>query len=194
MELPPPLRTPFWAPLRAHRRGGAAAWPRRARRAVPGRRQHALRQQRHAGAACGAGSGHRSSRHDAAARLALVQLLHALHQPAAHLGAGPRRAVPSLLELGFERIGIDGGWMACGAGVGGSWHTAAGRPLVNETLFPDLFERRGPLAGCAHGVLRERVRVLLRGECLQCLERHRGAPCAGRGPRHRCSLRWHQDP
>jgi hypothetical protein len=46
--------------------------------------------------------------------------------------------VPSLLELGFERIGIDGGWMACGAGVGGSWHTAAGRPLVNETLFPKV--------------------------------------------------------
>jgi len=47
---------------------------------------------------------------------------------------------PSLLSLGFDRIGIDGGWMACGSGVDGSWHSAAGQPLVNRSTFPDLVQ------------------------------------------------------
>ena len=34
--------------------------------------------------------------------------------------------------MGFSSI------QACGSGVNGSFHDAAGKPLVNKTLFPDL--------------------------------------------------------
>ena len=44
----------------------------------------------------------------------------------------------SLSRAGFRSIGIDDGWQACGSGVNGSFHDAAGNPLVNLTLFPDL--------------------------------------------------------
>lgn len=44
----------------------------------------------------------------------------------------------SLAELGFDRIGVDDGWQACGDGKNGSFHDEAGYPLVNKTRFPDL--------------------------------------------------------
>jgi len=44
----------------------------------------------------------------------------------------------SLVDLGYDRIGIDDGWQACGAGLNGSFHTAAGAPIINTTAFPDL--------------------------------------------------------
>ena len=43
-----------------------------------------------------------------------------------------------LLASGFSEIGVDDGWQACGSVVNGSFHDAAGKPLVNKTLFPDL--------------------------------------------------------
>ena len=42
----------------------------------------------------------------------------------------------SLLQLGYNRAGLDDGWQRCGAGVGGSFHDAAGEPLWNATRFP----------------------------------------------------------
>lgn len=44
----------------------------------------------------------------------------------------------SLLDLGYDTVGIDDGWEACGKGVNGSYHDAQGRPLVDTARFPDL--------------------------------------------------------
>lgn len=69
-------------------------------------------------------------------RLAVDQDLM-LAQVAALAAPGPDRS-PSLLAAGYEEIGIDDGWQACGAGVAGGYHDDAGKPIVNETLFPDM--------------------------------------------------------
>ena len=44
----------------------------------------------------------------------------------------------SLAQLGYANIGLDDNWQACGAGVSRSFHDAAGRPIVNQKLFPDM--------------------------------------------------------
>lgn len=44
----------------------------------------------------------------------------------------------SLLELGYERAGLDDNWQLCGAGVGGSFHSEDGTPLINTSRFPDM--------------------------------------------------------
>ena len=44
----------------------------------------------------------------------------------------------SFLQLGYENVGLDDGWQQCGAGLGGSFHDAFGRPLVNLKRFPSL--------------------------------------------------------
>ena len=44
---------------------------------------------------------------------------------------------PSLLELGYNRVGIDDGWQDCGAGTNGSFHDASGILLWKRTKFPD---------------------------------------------------------
>ena len=44
----------------------------------------------------------------------------------------------SLLDLGYDRIGMDDGWQACGTGLNGSFHAADGQPLWNTTKFPDV--------------------------------------------------------
>ena len=44
----------------------------------------------------------------------------------------------SLLDLGYDRIGMDDNWQACGTGVNGSFHAADGTPLWNTTRFPDV--------------------------------------------------------
>ena len=54
--------------------------------------------------------------------------------------AEPFGTEPSLLALGYDHIGIDDGWQACGAGVDGSFHSATGEVLINETLFPDMLK------------------------------------------------------
>ena len=43
----------------------------------------------------------------------------------------------SLLDLGYKRAGLDGGWEGCGLGVNGSQHTIDGTPIPNAK-FPDL--------------------------------------------------------
>eukprot|EP00664_Eupelagonemidae_sp_cell27_P006734 gene6734-6253_t len=55
-------------------------------------------------------------------------------------GPAPHGAVPAapLRSFGYVRIGLDDCWQACGAGVRGSFHDAAGNPLVNLTAFPDM--------------------------------------------------------
>lgn len=50
---------------------------------------------------------------------------------------------PSLLALGFNEIGIDDGWQACGAGSNGTFHSASGETLVNRDRFPDLQRMTG---------------------------------------------------
>jgi alpha-galactosidase len=45
---------------------------------------------------------------------------------------------PSLFSAGYTDVGIDDAWEACGAGVNGSYHDAAGEPLVDLDRFPDL--------------------------------------------------------
>ena len=52
----------------------------------------------------------------------------------------------SLLDLGYDSIGLDDGWQNCGAGVDGTFHDAQGRPMVNLTRFPDL----GALVATGH--------------------------------------------
>ena len=47
-------------------------------------------------------------------------------------------APTSLVQLGFDRIGLDDGWQACGQGVNKSFHDSNGRPLINTTRFPDM--------------------------------------------------------
>ena len=49
-----------------------------------------------------------------------------------------KRGGVSLLDVGYEHIGLDDYWQACGTGVSGSFHNASGYPLVNTTLFPDF--------------------------------------------------------
>lgn len=44
----------------------------------------------------------------------------------------------SLIDLGYNRIGMDDNWQACGTGYKGSFHTQAGVPLWNTTRFPDV--------------------------------------------------------
>jgi len=44
----------------------------------------------------------------------------------------------SLLEIGYERAGLDDNWQSCGAGINGSFHDAQGHPIVNKQRFPDL--------------------------------------------------------
>jgi alpha-galactosidase len=44
----------------------------------------------------------------------------------------------SLLDAGYNHVGVDDGWQSCGAGPGGSFHDKDGKPIVNETTFPDL--------------------------------------------------------
>lgn len=44
----------------------------------------------------------------------------------------------SLVDLGYNRVGIDDGWQECGAGYEGSFHAEDGTPLVDESKFPNL--------------------------------------------------------
>ena len=44
----------------------------------------------------------------------------------------------SLLQLGFDSVGLDDNWQHCGAGINGSFHNADGQPLVNEATFPSM--------------------------------------------------------
>ena len=50
----------------------------------------------------------------------------------------PRAGGVSLASLGYTHAGLDDFWQACGTGVNGSFHNAAGIPLVNLTRFPSL--------------------------------------------------------
>jgi hypothetical protein len=43
----------------------------------------------------------------------------------------------SLLDLGFNRVGIDAGWNLC-TGVNGSWHDESGHFIIDKTRFPDM--------------------------------------------------------
>jgi hypothetical protein len=44
----------------------------------------------------------------------------------------------SLLELGYDHVGLDDAWQACGTGINGSFHDAGGNPLVNLEAFPNM--------------------------------------------------------
>ena len=44
----------------------------------------------------------------------------------------------SLLELGYDHIGLDDAWQACGMGINGSFHAADGTPLWDTARFPDV--------------------------------------------------------
>jgi hypothetical protein len=44
----------------------------------------------------------------------------------------------SLLDLGFDRIGMDDNWQACGTGINGSFHAADGTPLWDTARFSDV--------------------------------------------------------
>ena len=47
-------------------------------------------------------------------------------------------APTSLLDLGYQYVGLDDAWQACGAGVNGSFYSPAGDPIVNTTKFPSM--------------------------------------------------------
>ena len=72
-------------------------------------------------------------------------------------------ATGPLLKAGYGRVGIDGGWVCvndakraskctCG-GVGGSYHDAAGQPVVGRGRFPNLTE----LTAASHALGAERT-------------------------------------
>lgn len=44
----------------------------------------------------------------------------------------------SLVDLGYNRIGLDDAWQACGAGIDGSFHDSDGAPIINTTRFPSM--------------------------------------------------------
>lgn len=44
----------------------------------------------------------------------------------------------SLLDLGYNRIGMDDNWQACGTGINGSFHGPSGEPMWNLRRFPDV--------------------------------------------------------
>jgi len=44
----------------------------------------------------------------------------------------------SLLQLGYERVGLDDNWQLCNAGINGSFHDQDGHPLINKQRFPDM--------------------------------------------------------
>ena len=44
----------------------------------------------------------------------------------------------SLLQLGYNRVGIDEGWEQCGAGVNGSFNDPNCVPLTSRSRFPDM--------------------------------------------------------
>lgn len=44
----------------------------------------------------------------------------------------------SLADLGYNRVGLDDAWEACGQGVNGSFHNAAGVMLWDAVKFPDV--------------------------------------------------------
>jgi len=53
--------------------------------------------------------------------------------------ATPGRAgLVSYADLGYDRVGLDDGWQACGAGVNGSFHDAGGNPIIDLGKFPDM--------------------------------------------------------
>lgn len=43
----------------------------------------------------------------------------------------------SILELGYNSVGLDDAWQACGQGFNGTFHAADGTPLWNNSTFPD---------------------------------------------------------
>ena len=47
-------------------------------------------------------------------------------------------SLKSLADLNYSRIGLDDSWQDCGAGVNGTFHSAAAVPLVKNTTFPSL--------------------------------------------------------
>jgi hypothetical protein len=44
----------------------------------------------------------------------------------------------SLLELGYNRLGMDDNWQGCGLGVNGSFHDARAVPLWDLKEFPNV--------------------------------------------------------
>lgn len=46
----------------------------------------------------------------------------------------------SLLDLGYDHVGLDDAWQACGTGINGSFHDKDGNPLVNLKAFPNMTE------------------------------------------------------
>jgi hypothetical protein len=44
----------------------------------------------------------------------------------------------SLRDLGYNRIGLDDAWQACGKGVNGSFHDQTRKPLIRPDRFPDM--------------------------------------------------------
>mmetsp|Transcript_19909 Transcript_19909/g.39077 ORF Transcript_19909/g.39077 Transcript_19909/m.39077 type:complete len:454 (-) Transcript_19909:128-1489(-) len=44
----------------------------------------------------------------------------------------------SLLDLGFNDVGLDDNWQACNKGFHNTFHDQQGMPLINTELFPDL--------------------------------------------------------
>jgi len=78
----------------------------------------------------------------------------------------------SLLDLGYSRVALDGGWPLLGGGINGSYHDARGWPVINTTAFPDI---KGMVSRCMHKyngavlcVRQNRERVALWAFCDMC--------------------------
>lgn len=68
----------------------------------------------------------------------LESVLASSNAPSSHTTNLHLESAISLYDLGFQRIGIDDGWQACGEGVNGSFHNADGHYMYNFTRFPNM--------------------------------------------------------
>mmetsp|Transcript_755 Transcript_755/g.2168 ORF Transcript_755/g.2168 Transcript_755/m.2168 type:complete len:355 (-) Transcript_755:2498-3562(-) len=98
-----------------------------------------------------------------------------------------RHGNPSLLEVGYNHVGIDDGWQACGTGVNHSFHDPQGRPLINLTRFPDMLamNRAAHAQGMKMGWCKDNLAACIAESwwCLHCAKtraescRAHGMPC-----------------
>ena len=49
-----------------------------------------------------------------------------------------KRGGKSLLDLGYNNVGLDDNWQACKTGIDASFHGPEGKPLVNHDRFPSM--------------------------------------------------------
>ena len=84
-----------------------------------------------------------------------------------------------MARAGYDRIGMDDNWQACGAGINGSFHSAAGAPLSCRSPPQPSHTHVLLLNTCSHGHLRGTEPRLMRAGRVGHVSAHscsRGSP------------------